>query len=346
MDEAAELQFADPPAASHEARRPRPPRTLTVAVTGATGFVGRHVCEQLTEADHHVRALVRSPRRAGVLPKTAERVEGEIFTPEALDELLRGAEACIHLIGVIEEHPKRGVTFERMHVEATRRIVEACARNGVGRYLHMSALGSRPKAIARYHQTKFEAERIVRASDLDWTIFRPSLIHGPDGEFSIMVAKWVRGSAPPFFFLPYFGSGPVGFGRKYEVQPVYVEDVAEAFVRAMTNDRAIGEVYPLGGPDRVTWPEMLLRYRDTILGPKAWRRPFPMPAWKAKFIATMAEMVGLGGLAPFNVDQVLMSQEDSVCDTARVEAHLELRLTPFDEALEEYAAALAARRPF
>ena len=312
---------------------------LTVAVTGATGFVGRHICRTLLEHGHAVHALVRDPRQAGHLPKSAQLIQGDIFDRESLDRLVDKVDACIHLVGIIMERPRFDITFQRLHVEATANIVAACEAAGVLHYVHMSALGARPDAVANYHRSKFEAEQIVRASRLPWTIFRPSLIHGPDGEFTSMVAKWVRGTAPPFFFMPYFGAGPLGRGPKRLVQPVYISDLAEAFARSIETERTVREVYPIGGPDRMTWPEMLLTFRDAI-APGSTKPALAIPGWKARCMATLAAAASLGSLLPFNVDQVLMSQEDSTCDTQRIMQHLGLPLTSFQAAVDQYASRL------
>ncbi|MFN9972401.1 MAG: SDR family NAD(P)-dependent oxidoreductase, partial [Phycisphaerae bacterium] len=119
----------------------------TVAVTGATGFVGRAIVAELLAQGYHVRALVRSRVKAReVLPRPAPNsatltlVEGDIHDDRSPAELVAGAEACIHLIGIIREE-RGGVTFHRMHVASTRLITEACKAAGVNRYLQMSALG-------------------------------------------------------------------------------------------------------------------------------------------------------------------------------------------------------------
>jgi uncharacterized protein YbjT (DUF2867 family) len=137
--------------------------------------------------------------------------------------------------------------------------------------------------------------------------------------------------------MPYFGTGPLGVGRKSLVQPVYVNDVANAFTRALSLSQTIGEVYPIAGPDRMTWPEMLMQLRDAFVRQGAWRKAVPIPAWWALTISKIAGGLGAGGLVPFNEDQVRMSQEDSTCDIARIESHLQMQLTPFADALAEYA---------
>lgn len=338
-DEPADASDSPPAPVDAQPSFVRTAGNLTVAVTGATGFVGRHLCRTLIEHGHGVRALVRDAKRSGHLPRAAQAIEGDVFDRASLDRLVDKADACIHLVGIIMERPRFDITFERLHVEATSSVVSACEGAGVLRCVHMSALGARPDARARYHRTKFEAEQIVRASRLPWTIFRPSLIHGPDGEFTAMAAKWARGQAPPFFFMPYFGAGLLGRGPKRLVQPVYVGDLAEAFARAIETERTVREVYPLGGPDRMTWPEMLVAFRDAI-APGSSKRAIAIPAWKAKAMAQLAAAASLDALLPFNVDQVIMSQEDSICDTLRVRQHLGLPLTSFAAALDQYASSL------
>ena len=108
-------------------------------------------------------------------------------------------------------------------------------------------------AASDYHKSKYGAEQYVRGSGLDWTIFRPSMIHGPKGEFMQMVNKWVHKKAPPFFAMPYFKGRT--HGGPPLIQPIFVKDVARAFVEALSNVKSIGEVYPIAGTQRFTWPE-------------------------------------------------------------------------------------------
>jgi nucleoside-diphosphate-sugar epimerase len=305
-----------------------------VFVTGGSGFVGQAVIDELVRRDYPVNALahrgeVKSP--AGGRVRT---VKGDLFDPAALAEGLRGCEAVIHLVGIIAERRSRGVTYQRIHVEGTRRIVDATRVSGVRRYLHMSALGSRPDAVATYHRTKFEAESYVRASSLDWTIFRPSLIHGPRGEFMTMEAGWARGRRAPFLFMPYFGGGLLGRRDGGLIQPVYVRDVARAFADALENPATIGEVYLIGGPDAMSWPQMHHMVSQALTGKQ--RRARAVPAWYAKAIARAVP----GALLPFNRDQVLMSQEDNVCDLAKLKDTFGWEPQRFKDALEGYKAEL------
>lgn len=319
---------------------------LTVAVTGATGFVGRHVVPALLDRGHDVRVLVRDRAKAAqVLP--CDRlgiVLGDLFDEDARADLAAGCDAVVHLVGIRRELPG-GVTYERLHVDATTLMVQAAAESGTRRFIHMSALGARPDAPAAYHATKFEAESVVRGSGLAWTIFRPSVILGPDGEFMEMARGWVRGEEPPRRFLPYFtrfgaltpAEVLTGGSEVALVQPVDVEDVAAAFAEAVSNDDAIGEVYPLGGARALAWPDLLVAIRDRVPGAKPKIKPLGIPAPLARGGALACKALGLASLLPFGPDEPVMATEDSVCTTAKAKVHLGLEPTPFDESLRRSA---------
>jgi NADH dehydrogenase len=202
----------------------------------------------------------------------------------------------------------------------------------------MSALGARPDAVSDYHKTKFRAEEYARASGLDWTIFRPSLIHGPRGEFMRMEAMWARRRAPfPVLFMPfmpYFGAGMLGFGGAGLLQPVYVNDVARAFVDALEQKKTIGEVYPIGGPDQLTWPELHRTVARAVVGRR--RMVFPIPVWAGKLYAA----IGIAPILGFNRDQVIMSQEDNTCDLTKFRDDFGWEPQPFDASLRTYASQL------
>lgn len=323
-----------------------------VAVTGSTGFVGRAVVRELVNRGWTVRALVRDvekAREALPLGSALERspagrvlpVKGDVRRIESMAELCEGCSAVVHLVGIRREAP-RGVTYELMHVDATRVALEAALAAGATRFLHMSALGARPDAPSNYHRTKFQAEELVRRSELDWTIFRPSIIHGPEGEFMQMAAAWVRGEGMPGSFLPYFFAADhvTGESRPGRAQPIAVEDCARAFVEAIRNDRAVGEIYPLGGPEAYDWPDLLVAIQEIVPGASAKLKPKGLSGEFGSLLALGASRLGLGDSLPFGPDEPLMAAENNTCVTSKAQAHLGLRPRPFTESLRSYADVL------
>jgi NADH dehydrogenase len=303
-----------------------------VFVTGGSGFVGASVIGELLAKGRSVNALVHRGNLPASDPGVAE-IRGDLFDAAALDRGMRDCQAVIHLVGIIMENPSAGVTFERVHFKGAQSIVDAAKRNGIRRYIHMSALGTRADAVSNYHKTKWEAEQYVRSSGLDWTIFRPSLIHGPGG-FMEMEAAWARKKAPPFVGMPYFGKGLFGLGGAGLLQPIYVHDVSRAFVEALGNPKSIEKTYDLAGPQRLTWPQLHRICAQAIVGHS--RLTLPLPVWIAKALASM----GLGPLMKFSKDQVIMSQENNVGDTSPFEADFGWKPKSLESALKEYAAQL------
>jgi uncharacterized protein YbjT (DUF2867 family) len=307
--------------------------SFRVFLSGGSGFVGSAVIRELTARQYSVQALANRRDITG-LGELVQSFHGDVFDDKALDAAMQGCTAVIHLVGIIMEKPSKGITFERIHFEGARNVIDASKRNGIKRFIHMSALGARPGAVSNYHKTKYRAEEYLRHSGLEWTIFRPSLIHGPGGEFIQMESNWARYKAPPFLFMPYFGSGLFGCRGAGLLQPVFVDDVSRAFVDALEKRRTIGETYPLGGPDQFTWPQLHRTIARAIVGRNRW--VMPIAVWKAKLLAA----IGIGKLAGFNRDQVIMSQEDNICDMTKFEHDFEWSPRGLESALSEYAKAL------
>jgi uncharacterized protein YbjT (DUF2867 family) len=295
---------------------------MRVFLTGGTGFVGSAVLRRLIAAGHTVRSLVR-PGSEG---KLAVRQGVEIHRGDANDSAsLQGAmadcEAVIHLIGIIREFPARGITFARLHVEATAHVLEEAKRQGIRRYLHMSANGARAGTSSGYLGSKWQAEELVRASGLDWTIFRPSLIHGAGDQFINMLAKLVR-LLP---VVPVLGDG------QYRLAPVYVRDVAEAFTRALESTAASQKTFPCCGPGTYTY-DQLLDLIGQIQGRKRVRK-MHQPLIVVRPAIRLFESFPF---FPITGEQLSMLLDENVCDHSDWVNTFAIDPTPLPAAMAGY----------
>ncbi len=322
----------------------------TVAVAGGAGFVGRHIVRELLGRGHSVRALVRDRRAAEKIlkaPSSLKLVEGDALDRSSLDELVEGADACINAIGIIREAGAQ--TFQKMHAGVTRSLIAACREAGANRFVLVSALGVHDEGKTAYQRTKFEAEQSLRRSELEWTILRPSMIHGPGSKFLEIAKGWVRGTSQPWFFLPYFTRGvlsdfdiPLAAINRVDprVQPVAVEDVAVAAAAALERAESIGEVYCLVGSEVLTWPQLLRHLRDHIPHAEQSLAPFGIRAEMAVGVARVARLMGVGSLLPFDEGMAYMGSQDSTASMAKAREHLGLEPRPFRETFASYASGL------
>ncbi len=274
---------------------------MRVLVTGATGYVGTRLREFLRNDGHDVRVLVRRESadafRANVPPDAYDVVFGDIFETNTCLHACDGCDTVVHLVGIIREFPSRGITFDELHRVATANIVDAARRTGVGRFVHMSALGAREDAVSVYHRTKRAAERIVEGSGLRWTIFRPSMIFAPGDEMSRTIKDVLRKPIVPL----------VDGGRAL-VQPIALDDVCRCMTRSLRMPETQGKIFELGGPDRLSYRE-LFEQAATTMGRKV--RTVTVPAGMIRpAVALLQRFKSF----PLTIDQLTMLLEDNVCE--------------------------------
>lgn len=291
---------------------------MRIFITGGTGFVGRQICHQLCVAGHEIDALIRP----GSEKKLAQHAQIkplllDLFSSD-LAEHLQNVDAIIHLVGIIREFPARGIRFKRLHQEATEAIITAAQKAGVQRYLHMSANGTRENAVSNYHRTKWRAEELVRASGLDWTIFRPSLIYGEEDQFINMLAGLLR-RLPA---IPVMGDG------NYKLQPVPVEQVAAGFVSALSNPDSIGKIYHCGGADCISYNQ-LLDAVGAVIGKKSIHK-IRQPLFLMRPAVALLQKLSF---FPMTSDQLQMLIEGNCCDNRDWQTDLGLTPRPFKEGL-------------
>jgi NADH dehydrogenase len=243
-------------------------------------------------------------------------MEGDVTDAATVAQGMRGCDAAINLVGIIREFPRRGVTFERLHVVATDNMVEGAKAAGIRRYLQMSALGSRLDATTAYHNSKYRAEEIVRRSGLEWTIFRPSLIYGDGDAFVSMLAGYMRRLG----MVPVIGDG------NYRLQPIQAIDVARCFALALEKPESIGATLELCGPEQLRYNELLHAIAEK-LGVRL--RKVNNPVSLLRLVLPILERFSF---FPLTSDQMTMLLEENICSSPWPE-FFGLRPTSFREGI-------------
>ena len=272
-----------------------------ICVLGGTGFVGRHIVELLAKQGRQVRvlSLYRERHRELLVLPTVEVVNADIHDLKTLKNHFSNQDAVINLVGILNEDKHRN--FQNTHVALARKVVDACQNSKVKRLLHMSALNAdAARGASKYLRSKGEAENIAHTvKDLSVTSFQPSVIFGSEDQFYNRFANLLR-------LTPRFAPFPLACaGTRFA--PVFVQDVAQAFVRSLENKATIGKRYTLCGPHVYTLKE-IVQYTAKLIQVKCpiW----PLGKTLSRVQASLMEfMPG----KPFTVDNFFSLQTDSVC---------------------------------
>ena len=295
---------------------------MTILVTGATGFVGPRIVHALRAQGREVRALVRKPEQAGHLRALGvELATGDITDPASLRAAVTGCTHVVHLVAIIKGSAD---DFQRVMTQGTRDLVAAAQEAGVERFVLMSALGTSESSrdAVPYYAAKWAEEQAVLTSGLEHVIFRPSFIFGRDGGALPTFMKQVRYSP----VVTVIGDG------LQRSQPIWIEDVAEHFARAIDEPAAANRIFELGGPDIVDW-NGLYRTIAKVMGKR--RRLVHVPFGIARTGAQLTQW--LPG-APLHADQVTMLQgADNVVSNTDAADTFQLPLVPLEEQLRRSA---------
>lgn len=287
---------------------------MQVALFGGTGFVGGYLTDALIAAGHTPSLLVRENSANKIRKAEACRLTvGDITSQQAIETTLSACDALIYNIGILKEFRKQGITFEELQFRGVRRVVEAAKLHNVSRVLLMSANGVKSPGTP-YQDTKFRAEEFAQDSGLNVTVFRPSVIFGDARGLQEISGQLYNDLVKPPIPAVGFHTGWKPKGNGVVMSPVHVTDVADAFVAALTNDATIGQTYVLGGPEILTWAEMIRRIATAVDRDK-WI--LPMPISVMKFGATLFDWLPF---FPATRDQLTMLAEGNAVDPAEIES--------------------------
>lgn len=291
-------------------------RPEIIFIAGATGFIGSHLLKALKEEDLPVRCLVRDSKRADACRQMGfEAALGDITGRESLRGALEGVRTVVHLVGIIEE--RAGQTFKGIHVEGTANLIDEAKRAGVSRFFYQSAIGADLNSWAPYHRTKGEAEEMVKASGIPFTIFRPSLVIGQGGGF-VEKLRGIISAAP---VIPVPGKGEA------KLQPIYVGDLVKCVVKAIDSPEALGRTYELGGPEHLTYNEVV----RTLAGAMGVQKPLlHIPYGLAALGVRVLEGTPL---RPATLDQLRLLNTDNICDRDSVRKNFGFEPLSLREAL-------------
>ncbi|ACO03593.1 MAG TPA: complex I NDUFA9 subunit family protein [Persephonella sp.] len=267
---------------------------MKILVTGGTGFVGRYLVEELSK-EHQLVLPTRDIKKAELLFSGRGNLDNIkiIHFQEDLDHTVRKyrPEVIINLLGILYENRKKGITFEKVHFEYTKKLVDAASDIGIKLFVQMSALGADPSSKSRYQRTKGVAEEYIRSSNINYIIHRPSIIMGREQKLFQDMKKF--GKIMPLFLAPE--------GR---VQPVHILDVRDCFLKSLDEE---DEIFELCGDRVVTFKELF----EFALKYAGYRRPvIQMPKIFFRFMLPFFKLLPE---PPMTEDQYYMLQKDNVC---------------------------------
>lgn len=295
------------------------PMTLfgPVTVFGGTGFLGRAIVERLLAEGITVRVAARHPDKAAT---GGQPVYADLRDEASVAHAIEGSEAVVNAVGLYVETGAE--TFEAVHVLGARNLARQAAARGVDRLVHVSGIGADPHSESSYVRARAAGERLVTQAFPQATILRPSVLFGPQDSFLNALA----GIASRTPVLPLFGRGDT------RLQPVYVRDVAEAALRALTHPEAAGKTYELGGPEVYSYRALV----ELVLERSERRRfllPLPFPVWR-----TLAALASLLPAPPLTRAQVVLMQRDNVvAEGALSLGDLGIDAAALEDVLADYA---------
>lgn len=308
---------------------------MRVALIGGTGFVGRYLVDALRASRRDLSLLVRPGSESKLsLADDCRVVRGELGSRDALKRTLEGCEAVIYAVGILRELPRSGITFEALQYDGLVQVVDAARECGVSRLLLMSANGVCPNGTA-YQQTKYRAEQYANNSGLAVTVFRPSVIFGdPRGAMEFATQLYRDMVKPPLPALGFF-SGWNPAGGAVLMSPVHIVDVALAFDRALDDASTVGKTICLGGPETLSWTEMLTRIASST-GRRKLIIPMPLGVMQLA-----AATLGWLPFFPVTRDQLTMLASGNIADASALEALIGRRPLGFTQ---ENLAYLGGKR--
>lgn len=232
-----------------------------ILVCGGTGFVGSNIVDHLILQKHQVRVLTRNLKRAKP-KKNVELIQGNLSDLQSLQDAMKNCDVVINAAQFDNapfENPSKGLTYEKVDAEGTENIVRAIIHTRIPRVLYISGAGVDEQKKEPWFRAKVRAEKAIRNSGTQWTIFRPSWIYGSGDRSLNRMIPMIRYS-PVVFIL----------GKDYRIQPIHIHDVSSVVAKAINNPKTFGQIYELGGPEKLTMKEILSTAAQVMKKPRLY----------------------------------------------------------------------------
>lgn len=291
----------------------------SIFITGATGFVGSYILDELISNGFSVKALIRDKSNIRKHYDNCKYIVGDVLKIDTYEHQLDGTECIINLVGIIREIKRKNITFERLHVEATKNLLMVAERMGIKRFIQMSANGANENSHIKYYRTKYEAEELIKTSNLEYTIFRPSIIFGKGDGFITLLAKNMKR-------LPLF----INFGKgNFPLQLIDVNSVATYFVKSINNKQTVNKTFCLCGEKIYTYIDIVMMIQKSM---QLKRIVIPLPVW---LINVMTLLLGNVSFFPITHDQLAMLLMGNVCNDNSIENVIKIEKISLEKKLSE-----------
>jgi uncharacterized protein YbjT (DUF2867 family) len=280
-------------------------RAMRILVTGAAGFMGRHIVAALRAAGHRTVCAVRDVERIHRMFPDQESTACDFNRDVTIDAWLPRLveiDAVVNCVGILQS--RRGQSMTAIHSAAPKALFDACVRAGVRRVIQISALGVRPEVTTEYSQSKLDADQHVESLDLDWVVLRPSLAYAPAGSFG--GTSLFRALAAMPWIVPLVGDGRQVF------QPIHMADLAEGVRRLVEKTGVTRQTINVVGPEQMAFRDILAALRRWLGfgAPRYFETPLPV----VRLVARITDR--LGGIGPITTTSLTMLLAGNAADPA------------------------------
>ena len=283
---------------------------MKVAIFGGTGFVGKYLLKSLINHNHEIYALIRNNSERRIKDfSNINIINGALDNQTSIEQTIMNCSTIIYNIGIIREFPSKGISYQKLHYEYAKNIIDKAKHYNIKHFILMSANGVKENGTG-YQHTKYLAEEYLKKSGLNYTIFRPSLIFGTpknDQEFCTQLRDtMIKLPIPAPLFFPGCNIFQTG---QFKMSPIHVENVADFFVKSIENEQHYMQTYELGGLNEYNWKQIITNI-SLALKKNKWMVPAP-----ANIIKIVAILFDRFKFFPITRDQITMLLEGNTCDS-------------------------------